>query len=190
VIDKMSERTWVYSVDGLSIDEPPRRVDRVVGGLAVEFGLDPYLVGLAIDSDHIDAKICLSDELIEIHTEYQKIKSTGGQVNLAGLLPDAAIDRLVYGMIAQCSEGVAVPNILLRLLSMRLGVSPRTLKGVRNMEAYRKLLQICADNPEFGKKKAGELAGISPNTAMRYMNRPEFKASVAALRIYKIKLVT
>jgi hypothetical protein len=175
------ERGWDLSIDGQCEDDSAFRIDIGDWGDYAEF-LDPLMVGLAIATKHVDAKITLSRRLIEIHEEHLKIRKDKRQSNVAGLLPEKILDRLVYGMIAHCGEDAPTPNVLLHLLALRLGVPEKPLKGVRLKALYRDLINLVAENPGIGKKKAAKAVGVSPNTAKRWMDDPGFKEVVATIQ--------
>ena len=90
-------------------------------------------------------------------------------------------------MITACAETGAVPNVLLRLLSMRMGISCRPQKGIQNEVAYRHLLQVVAADPGIGKKKAAEAVKISPNTAKKWMDSTDFKEFLSVIKKNGIK---
>ena len=179
------ERVWDLSIDGQCEDDSAFRIDIGDWGDYAEF-LDPLMVGLAIATKHVDAKITLSRRLIEIHEEHLKIRKDKRQSNVAGLLPEKILDRLVYGMIAHCGEDAPTPNVLLHLLALRLCVPEKPRKGVRLKPAYRDLINLVAKNPGIGKKKAGKAVGVSPTTAKRWMDDPDFKTSVATIQRYGV----
>ena len=175
------ERVWDLSIDGQCEDDSLIRISDA--DLAnYEAFLDPLLVGLAIFTKHGDAKIALSRQLIEIHGEHVRSRKIAGNSNVAGLLPEKIMDRLVYGMIANCAEDAPMPNVLLHLLALRLGIPEKPRKGVRHKVAYRKLINLVAEKPGIGKKKAAEAVGVSPNTAKKWMDDPGFKEAVAIIR--------
>jgi hypothetical protein len=175
------ERVWDLSIDGQCEDDSLVRISDA--DLAnYEAFLDPYLVGLAISTEHGDAKIALSRQLIEIHGEHIRSRKIAGNSNVAGLLPENILDRLVYGMVANSEIEAPMPNVLLHLLALRLGVSEQPRKTVRLKVSYRNLIHLVAENPGIGKKKAAEAVGVSPNTARKWMDEPLFKEAVAALR--------
>jgi hypothetical protein len=175
------ERVWNLSIDGQCQDGGLVRINDADWGDYEEF-LDPDMVGLAIATKHVDAKITLSRRLIEIHEEHLEVRKDAGQSNVAGLLPEKIMDRLVYGMIANCAEDAQTPNVLLSLLALRLGIPEKPRKGVRLKVAYRNLINLVAEKPGIGKKKAAEAVGVSPNTAKKWMDDPGFKEVVARIR--------
>ena len=175
------ERVWDLSIDGQCEDDSLVRINDA-DWADYEAFLDPFLVGPASSTKHVDAKITLSRRLIEIHEEHLKIRKTKGQSNLAGLLPEKIMDRLVYGMIAKCAEGTPTPNVLLHLLSLRLKVPENPRKAIKNRPAYNALLHLVAENPKIGKTKAAKAVGVSPNTAKRWMDDPEFKESLGRIQ--------
>jgi hypothetical protein len=175
------ERVWDLSIDGQCEDDSSVRINDADWGDYAGF-LDPLMVGLAIATKHVDAKITLSRRLIEIHEEHLKIRKDARQSNVAGLLPEKILDRLVHGMIAHCGEDAPTPNVLLHLLALRLGVPEKPRKGVRLKVAYRDLINLVAENPGIGKKKAAKAVGVSPNTAKSWMDDPDFKTSVATIQ--------
>ena len=175
------ERVWDLSIDGQCEDDSLVRISDA--DLAnYEAFLDPYLVGLAISTKHGDAKIALSRQLIEIHGEHIRSRKIAGNSNVAGLLPEKILDRLVYGMVANSVIEAPMPNVLLHLLALRLGVSEQPRKTVRLKVSYRNLIHLVAENPGIGKKKAAEAVGVSPNTAKKWMDDAVFKEAVVALR--------
>ncbi len=182
----MGDRVWDLSIDNQIDDEAQPRIDDVDWGKAEDFGLDAFMVGLATGTDHRDAKIALSHRLIDIHDEH--LKTT--QSNVSDLLPEKVLDRLVYGMITACAGSGTVPNTLLRLLYMRMGISHQPQKGIQDEVAYRTLLHVVAANPGIGKKKAAKAAGTSPNTAKKWMDSPDFKDSLSAIKKYGAEGVT
>ena len=187
----MDERVWDYSEDGQLEDEAPPRIDIVDWGDYWSYGLDDLMVYLAVGTDHRDAKIALSHRLIKIHVQHTKIKKKKEQSNVAGLLPEKVLDRLVYGMITECAGDAATPNVLLRLLSLRMKVSPRRQKGIQDPVAYRKLLHVVAKNPDIGSRKAAETVGIHRSVARKWMDLPEFKGAVAMTKMeFQIKGAT
>jgi hypothetical protein len=175
------ERVWNLSIDGQCQDEGPFWINHPDWVDYREF-LDPLMVGLAIGTEHVDAKITVSRRLIEIHEEHLKIRKTKSQSNVAGLLPEKIMDRLVYGMIANCAEDTPTPNVLLHLLALRLKVPENPRKAIKNRPAYNALLHLVAEKPGIGKKKAAEAVGVSPNTAKRWMDDPEFKESLGRIQ--------
>jgi hypothetical protein len=175
------ERVWDLSIDGQCEDDSLVRIDDADWEDYEDF-LDPLLVGLALSTKHFDAKITLSRQLIEIHQEHARSRETAGNSNVAGLLPEKVLDRLVYGMLANCAADAPTPNVLLRLLALRLGVSEKPRKSVRFKVRYRNLIHLVAKNPGIGKKKAAEAVGVSPNTAKKWMDEAVFKEAVVALR--------
>ena len=185
----MSERKWDNSIDGQIEDEPLPRIDNVDWGDAREYGLDVDLVGLAIGTNHTDAKIALSGQLIDIHNQHVEFKKKNAPSNNRNLLPENIIDRLVYGMISACNKETGIPNILLRLLSLRMEVSPHPQKGVQDPSAYRDLLHVVADNPTISRNTAAKAAGISPSAARTWMNDPEFKRFAEIIRRHGVKPV-
>jgi hypothetical protein len=174
----MDERKWNLSIDGLIEDEAPPRINYADGKELAE-ALNPLMVGLATGTDHRDAKIALSHRLIDIH--YEHVETEGPSRNL-GLLSERILDRLVFSMIAASTGPEGVPNALQRLLSLRLKLPERPQKGGRDEVAYRKLLHVVAENPDIGKKKAGAIAKVSPNTAKKWMDEPEFQSTVEIIR--------
>jgi hypothetical protein len=182
-----SDRVWDLSIDGQCKDDEPHRIEDADWGELEEFGLDPDMVGLAVGTDHVDAKIALSRRLIEIHEAHQAAKGKGGQNTVPGLLPQTIMNRLVYGMFAHCTGEKAAPNILMLLLSLRLKVSKRPQKGIQDLAAHRKLLHLVAENPKIGKKKAAKVVGINPNAAKMWMDNPEFKEMVEIIQQRGIK---
>jgi hypothetical protein len=175
------ERVWDLSIDGQCEDDSSVRINDADWADYAAF-LDPLMVGLAIVTKHVDAKITLSRRLIEIHEEHLKIREAARQSNVAALLPEKILDRLVYGMIAHCGEDAPTPNVLLHLLALRLGVPEKPRKGVRLKVAYSNLINLVAENPGIGKKKAAKAVGVSPNTAKRWMDDPGFKEGVATIQ--------
>ncbi len=175
------ERVWDLSIDDQCEDDSSVRINDADWGDYAGF-LDPLMVGLAIATKHVDAKITLSRRLIEIHEEHLVAREEAGHSNLGALLPEKILDRLVYGMIAHCGEDAPTPNVLLHLLALRLCVPETPRKGVRLKAAYRKLINLVAEKPEIGKKKAGKAVGVSPTTAKRWMDDPDFKTSVATIQ--------
>ena len=175
------ERVWNLSIDGQCQDGGLVRINDADWG-DYEVFLDPNMVGLAIATKHVDAKITLSRRLIEIHEEHLKVRKDARQSNVVGLLPEKIMDRLVYGMIANCAEDAPTPNVLLNLLALRLGIPEKPRKGVRLKKAYRNLINLVAENPGIGKKKAAKAVGVSPNTAKRWMDDPGFKEGVATIQ--------
>jgi hypothetical protein len=179
------ERVWDLSIDGQCEDDSSVRINDANWGDYAEF-LDPLMVGLAIATKHVDAKITLSRRLIEILEEHLKTREDKGHSNLGDLLPEKILDRLVYGMIAHCGEDAPTPNVLLHLLALRLCIPEKPRKGVRLKPAYRDLINLVAKNPGIGKKKAGKAVGVSPTTAKRWMDDPDFKTSVATIQRYGV----
>ena len=177
----MSKRVWDLFMDGKCEDDSVFRIDVGDWGDYAEF-LDPLMVGLAVATKHVDAKITLSRRLIEIHEEHLVAREEAGHSNLGALLPEKILDRLVYGMIAHCGEDAPTPNVLLHLLALRLCVPEKPRKGVRLKAAHRDLINLVAKNPEIGKKKAAKAVGVSPNTAKRWMDDPGFKEVVATIQ--------
>jgi hypothetical protein len=175
------ERVWILSIDGQCEDDSPPQINNCDWSDYEEF-LDPLMVGLAIVTEHVDAKITLSRRLIEIHEEHLKVRKNARQSNVAGLLPEKVLDRLVYAMIANCAVDAPMPNVLLHLLALRLGVSEKPRKGVQLKVQYRNLVNLVAKNPGIGKKKAAEAVGVSANTAKKWMDAPDFKEFVAIIR--------
>jgi hypothetical protein len=175
------ERVWDLSIDGQCEDDSLVRINEA-DWADYEAFLDPFLVGLAISTKHFDAKITLSRQLIKIHREHARSRETAGNSNVAGLLPEKILDRLVYGIIANCAVDAPMPNVLLSLLALRLGVSEQPRKSVRLKVPYRNLIALVAENPGIGKKKAAEAVGVSPNTAKKWMDDSVFKEVVAVLR--------
>ena len=174
-------RVWDLSIDGQCEDDNLVRINDADWVDYAAF-LDPLMVGLASSTKHVDAKITLSRRLIEIHEGHLKVREDARQSNVAGLLPEKILDRLVYGMIANCAEDAQTPNVLLNLLALRLGVPEKPRKGVRLKVAYRHLINLVAEKPGIGKKKAAEAVGVSPNTAKKWMDDPGFKKVVAIIR--------
>ena len=179
----VDDRKWDLSVDNEIDDETPPRIDGVDWGEAEYYGLDSFMVGLAIGTGHRDAKIALSHQLIDIHNKHLKISPS----NTSGLLPEKILDRLVYGMITASAETGAVPNALLRLISMRMGISRHSKGGIQDKVAFRNLLHVVVEAPGIGKKKAAEAVGISPNTAKKWMDRTDFKEFVSVIKKIGIK---
>ncbi len=179
----MEEREWTLSIDGLIKDDASHRIDDVDWGEAEKYGLDTFMVGLATGTGHRDAKIALSHQLIGIHNGHLAITHS----NISDLLPEKIMDRMVYGMIAACNEGTAIPNVLTRLLSLRMRISQRPQKGIQDPVAYRNLLHAVANSPGIGKKKAAAVAGIKPSTAKKWMGDPVFKDFVEVIRKHGIK---
>ena len=183
----MDERAWVYPEDGQLEGEQTPRIDGVNWGDAQRYGLDTDMVGLAIGTDHVDAKIALSRQLIDLHDQHAELRKNRTPSNNQSLLPEKILDRLVYGMITECAGNATIPNILLRLLSLRMKVSPHPQKGIQDLVAYRNLLHVAAENPGIGRKKAAEAVGISGSVARKWMASPEFEESVAVIRDRGIK---
>jgi hypothetical protein len=186
----MDKRKWDLSIDGQNEDETLPRIDNVDWvevekfdlNHDAEFGLNPDMVSFAIGTDHVDAKIALSELLIKIHNEHLRIRRDRGQSNTGVLLPENVLDRLVYGMLAACDEAIATPNILLRLISLRLGVPHHPKNVIQDPVAYHNLLHIVAKDPNIGRKRAAKAVGISPSAAREWMNKPEFKHVVAIIQ--------
>jgi hypothetical protein len=176
-----NERVWDLSIDGQCEDDSSVWINDA-DWVDYEAFLDPFLVGLASSTKHVDAKITLSRRLIEIHEEHLKVRENARQSNVAGLLPEKIMDRLVYGMLANCAEDAPMPSVLLNLLALRLGVPKKPRKGVRLKVAYRNLINLVAEKPGIGKKKAAEAVGVTPNTAKKWMDDPGFKEAVAIIR--------
>ena len=157
------ERVWNLSIDGQCKDDSSVRINDADWADYAAF-LDPLMVGLAIVTKHVDAKITLSRRLIEIHEEHLKIREAKRQSNVAALLPEKILDRLVYGMIANCAEDAPTPNVLLNLLALRLGIPEKPRKGVRLKVAYRNLINLVAEKPGIGKmrwsRKIGQVAKV------------------------------
>jgi hypothetical protein len=183
----VGEREWDLLVDNQIDDEAPPRIDDVDWGKAEKFGLDALMVGLATGTGHRDAKIGLSQQLIDIHKAHLKVFLPN---NTSGLLPEKILDRLVYGMITACAETGAVPNALLHLLSMRMKISHRPQGGIQDEVAYRNLLYVVAENSGIGKRKAAKAVGISPTTAAKWMGRTDFKEFVSVIKKNGIKRVS
>ena len=175
----MLQNEWNLSIDGQLEDEPLVRIDDVNWGEAKNFGLDPDMVGLSVGTEHIDAKIELSRILIDIHNEHVE---ADGPSNVKGLVPEKIMDRLVCGMVVAGSGNSTIPNVLLRLLCLRMGVSSHSQRGIQDPVAYRNLVNFVAKNPNIGKKKTAEAVGISPNTAKKWMSLPEFDGLVDQIR--------
>ncbi len=180
----MIKKKWDLSIDGQLEDEPLVRIDDVNWGGAKNFGLDPDMTGLAIGTEHVDAKIELSRELIDIHSKHAE---TDGPSNAKGLLPENVMDRLVYGMTVAGAGKSTIPNALLRLLSLRLKVSRKPRDAIQNEAELHRLYRVVAENPGIGKKKAAKAVGVSPNTAKKWMDNPEFKKFVALLKKHEFK---
>jgi len=177
----MRETEWVYAIDGKLEDESWPRINDVDWVTAEKYGLDSRLVGLAVSTDHRDSKIVLSHQLIAIHHQHQKRKKAQQHRVATNLLPEKILDRLVFGMIDTDS---APPRILRRLLALRMHLPEKPKESIHDSGKYRDLLDLVAANPTIGKKRAGEIVGISPNTAKKWMDDPGFKELAAAIRKY------
>ena len=175
----MSDTEWNYSIDGQLEDERCPRIDGVDWSIAEKFGLDAQLVGLATGTEHRDSKIALSRQLIAIHHQHQNLKKSKGHSNASRLLPENVLDRLVFGMI---NTDAKPPSIVRRLLALRMKISEKPRASIRNQHKLRELLHVVAENPEIGKNKAAETVGISPNTAKKWMNEPDFRESAKLIR--------
>ena len=183
----MGERIWDLTIDGLEKDEELPRIDSADWADVEEYGLDPEMVSLAIGTDHIDAKIALSRQLVDFHEKHLKIREEKRPSNVSGLLPETIMDRLVYGMFTACSDGTAIPHILLRLLSLRMTVTRHPQKGIQNPIAYRNLLHVVAKTPGISRNKAAKAVGISPSAAREWMSSPDFKSRVVIIKITGIE---
>ena len=175
----MKETEWVYGIDGKLEDESWPRIDDVDWVTAEKYGLDSWLVGLAIGTDHRDSKIVLSHQLIDIHHQHQKRKKAQQHRVAINLLPEKILDRLVFGMI---NTGSIPPNIVVKLLALRMDLPEKPKESIHDSGKYRDLLHLVAEEPTIGKNRAGEIVGISPNTAKKWMDAPDFKEMVAAIR--------
>ncbi len=175
----MRETEWVYAIDGKLEDESWPRINDVDWVTAEKYGLDSRLVGLAIGTDHRDSKIVLSHQLIDIHHQHQKRKKAQQHRVAANLLPEKILDRLVFGMINTDS---APPRVLRRLLALRMHLPEKPKESIHNSHKHRHLLHLVAEEPTIGKNRAAEIVGISPNTAKKWMDAPDFKEMVAAIR--------
>ena len=177
----MRETEWNYAIDGKLKDETGPRIDDVDWFTAKKYGLDFWLVGLAVSTDHRDSKIALSHQLIAIHHQHQKRKKAQQHRVATNLLPEKILDRLVFGMINTDS---APPRILRRLLALRMNLPEKPKESIHNSDKHRNLLHLVAEEPTIGKNRAGEIVGISPNTAKKWMDDPGFKELAAAIRKY------
>ena len=106
----MAETKWIYKVDGRLEDTNLPRVDLPDWGDVDRLGLDFFMVGLATATNHSDAKIALSLQLIDHHEKHQASKKLNKPSNTSELLPEAMINRMLYGMVESCQESGNIPN--------------------------------------------------------------------------------